>query len=136
MTLGKIFYWVLIGDINLRVDFRISFMILLKRELTWESLLVGMSKVDKIGWGHLLMEFLWIVAVIALFFGFDFDGHESMLGLEIFKKIASANFAALLILCFRNPLIDKYIILAFESNVIFGFELFEEFLSFKSIGFF
>lgn len=132
----KVFDWVLICDKIWRIDFGLSFVMIIKRKLTWESHLICVCEIDKIRRSHLLMEFLWINAVIALFFGFDFDGHESKLRLTFIKKIASADFTAFLVLGFRDPFMDKNIILAIECDVVFGIKLLEELLRFESSWFF
>ena len=132
----KVFDWVLICDEIWRIHFGLSFIMIIKRKLTGKNHLICVCEIDKIRRSHLLIEFLWINAVIALFFGFDFDGHESKLRLTFIKKIASADFTAFLVLGFRDPFMDKNIILAIECDVIFGIKLLEELLSFESSWFF
>lgn len=117
----KVFDWVLICDEIWRIG---------------KSHLIGVCEIDKIQRSHLLMKFLWINAVIALFFGFNFDGHERKLRLTFIKKIASADFTAFLVLGFRDPFMDKNIILAIECDVVFGIKLLEKLLCFKSSWFF
>lgn len=72
----------------------------------------------------------------ALFFGIDFDREKSLLRMKVLEKISSANFTALLIFSFRDPLFDEDIIFTIEGDIIFGIELFEELLRFESVGFF
>lgn len=75
------------------------------------------------------MKLLRSVTAMTLLFGLYFNVHESLFGMETIKKVSSADFASFLIFGFRDPLLDEDVILAIECNVVFGVELFEEFLS-------
>lgn len=132
----KVFNWILICDKIWRIHFGLSFFMFIKRKSAGKSHLICMCEIDKIWGSHLLMKFLWINAVIALFFGLDFDGHECKLRLTFIKKIASADFTAFLVLGFRDPFMDKNIILAIECDVVFGIKLLKELLCFESSWFF
>jgi len=131
----KVFNWVLVCDKILRIDFELIFM-LFKRKLTGESHLICVCEIDKIWRSHLLMEFLWINALIALFFWFDFDEQECLLGLKIVKKITSADFTTFLIFDLRNPFMDKNFILPIKCDIVLGIKLLKELLSFESVWFF
>ena len=126
----KVFNWVLICDKIWRIHFWLCFLMLIKRKLTGKSHLICVCKIYKVWRSHLLMKFLWINAVITLFFWFNFDGQECLLGLKVIKKIASADFTAILIFGLWNPFMNKNIILPIKCDIVLGIKLLEKLLSF------
>ncbi len=90
---------------------------------------ICLGKISEVSNCNILMSFN-IINGLNLLFGLDFNKHHGWVHFNFWKvEITSSDATTSFILSFRNPLVDKDIIIILKSNLILSLKLLEKLFS-------